>query len=157
MTNNKWEEFFTSDEIDDEDSYLLAVTLAKRLGGFRQLLSYEVEGQVVRHFKLQDHWEFNALGVLRWESFFWDDWLDTSVAFGMGPSFATEKPKVELQNDGETAQFLLYWMLELAIAPIPSRPDLELLTRIHHRSNVYGLLADNGGSNALAVGFRYRF
>ncbi len=157
MTNNHWDDFFRGQEVMEEDSYLLVAALSRRLGGYRDLLSYEVEGQLVRHFKLQDHWEFNALGVLRWEPFFWDRWLETSAAFGMGPSYATQKPTVEVENDGDTAKFLLYWMLELAVVPYRGQPDLELLTRIHHRSNGYGLFADEGGSNALAVGFRYRF
>ena len=156
MTNNRWDEFF-SRQFDFVDSYLVTVALAKRLGGFRDYLSYEVEGQLVKHFSLQNHWEFNALATLRWEKFFWDKWLDTSVAFGLGPSYATEKPPIEVANDGDSAKFLLYWMLELAIVPLKNRPQVELLTRIHHRSNAYGLMAEEGGSNALAFGFRYQF
>ncbi len=156
MTNNHWDDFFGT-RLDFADSYLLTVALAKRLGGFRDYLSYEVEGQLVKHFHEQDHWEFNALATLRWEKFFWDKWLDTSVAFGLGPSYATEKPPIEVANDGDSAKFLLYWMMELAIVPLKRQPQVELLTRIHHRSNGYGLFAEEGGSNALACGVRYRF
>ncbi|MBN2428274.1 MAG: hypothetical protein JXK94_08060 [Deltaproteobacteria bacterium] len=157
LTGNKWDDFFSGEEVASEDSYLLAATLARRLGGYKNLLSYEIEGQVVRHFKLQEHWEFNALGVLRWEPFFWDEWLETSAAFGMGLSYATSKPEVEIENDGDSSQLLVYWMIELAIVPFAGRPELELLTRLHHRSTGYGLFAHKGGSNALAVGLRYRF
>ncbi len=157
MTSNHFDDFFLGEDADFEDSYLLAATLARRLGGYQDLLSYEVEGQLVKHFDLQDHWEFNALGVLRWEPFFWDRWLETSAAFGLGGSYATEKPQVEIDNDGETSRFLVYWMLELAVAPFSARPDLELIARIHHRSDAFGLVADDGGSNALALGIKYRF
>lgn len=157
LTGNHWEDFFLGETVDFKDSYLLAATLARRVGGYKDLLSYEIEGQLVRHFHLQSHWEFNLLGVVRWEPFWWDKWLDTSIAFGLGPSYAAEKPQVEIANDGETTRFLVYWMLELAVIPLAARPELELFTRIHHRSNAYGLIAGGGGSNALAIGLRYRF
>ena len=156
MTSNHWDDFFRGQEVNEEESYLLATTLTRRLGGYKDLLSYEVEGQLVKHFSRQDHWEFNALGVLRWEPFWWDKWLETSAAFGLGPSYATQKPQIEIDTDGDTAHFLLYWMLELAVAPFSERPELELITRLHHRSNGYGLFADVGGSNALAIGLKYR-
>jgi hypothetical protein len=116
-----------------------------------------LEGQLVKHFNLQSHWEFNLLGILRWEKFLWDPWLDTSMAFGLGASCATDKPKIEIQNDGETARTLVYLMFELAVVPLESQPQWEIITRIHHRSNAFGLIAEDGGSNALALGLRYSF
>ena len=157
MTSNNFEDFFTEEAVNFKDSYLLAISLARNLGHWKDKLSYEVEGQLVKHFNRQKHWEFNLLGILRWEKFFWDDWLETSAAFGLGPSYATEKPEIEIENDSETARFMVYWVVELAIAPFKSQPQLELITRIHHRSDAFGLVADDGGSNALAVGFKYRF
>ncbi len=157
MTTNHFEDFFTEETVNYSKSYLLALSLARTIGHWRNKLSYEVEGQVVKHFNYQNHWEFNLLGVLRWEKFPWDNWLQTSAAFGLGPSWATRRPKIEIENDGETARFMVYWMTELAIAPFSSRPNLELFSRIHHRSDAFGLVADDGGSNALAFGLRYRF
>lgn len=157
MTTNHVEDFFTDNRLNFKDSYLLALTLAKHLGRFSNQLNYELEGQIVKHVKFQDHWEFNLLGVLRWDNFFWDDWLETSTAFGLGASYATAHPEVEIENDGETANLLVYWMLELAVAPFKSLPQWEWLARIHHRSDAFGLVADDGGSNALAFGVRYRF
>ncbi len=49
---------------------------------------------------IQDHWEFNLPIVARWEAFPWDDVIDTSLAFGIGPSYASEIPKVEVANGG---------------------------------------------------------
>ncbi|MCW8860256.1 MAG: acyloxyacyl hydrolase [Deltaproteobacteria bacterium] len=157
LTTNHFEDFFTGERIRQKNSYLLAVALARQIGRWEDRLSYELEGQLVKHFKRQDHWEFNLLGVLRWEKFFWDQWLETSAAFGLGPSYATAEPEVEIEKDGESARFMVYWMLELAVAPFKLQPRLELISRIHHRSNAFGLVADNGGSNALTIGFKYRF
>jgi len=157
LTTNHFEDFFESDELNFKNSYLLAIALAQHLGQWDGKLSYELEGQVVKHVKLQNHWEFNLLGVVRWEKFVWDNWLDTSTAFGLGASYATKKPKIEIENDGETAHLLVYWMLELAVVPFKSHPQWELITRIHHRSDAFGLVADDGGSNALAFGLKYHF
>lgn len=157
MTVNDWQDFFTPEKVQWQDSYLVALSLSRTLGGWRERLSYAVEGQVVKHFKEQDHWEFNLLGVLRWHPFPWDRWLETSAAFGLGPSWATRKPEIEIRNDGETDRLLVYWMLELAVAPLRETPRLEIVSRIHHRSDAYGLVAEDGGSNALGLGLRYRF
>jgi len=156
LTANVWEEVFNPEELAFVDAYLVAATLSRRLGGYRDLLSYELEGQLVRHFGDQDLWEMNALATLRWEPFWWDEHLDTSLAFGLGPSYASETPQVEVAIDGESQRFMVYWMLEFAFSP-PSHSRFALVTRLHHRSGAYGLVADEGGSNALALGLRYRF
>jgi len=157
LTSNNWEEFFLNPaDADIVDSQLFVVSLAKRLNTYQESINYEIEGQLVKHDGIQDHWELNGLGVARWEPFWWDRYLDTSAAFGLGLSFATEKPKAEVINEGDSEQWMVYWMLELAFN-LPQKPELALITRIHHRSEAYGLVAEKGGSNALAVGLKYRF
>ncbi len=157
MTSNNWDTFFTdTSRLDFIDSKLLVLSLAKRIGRYKDLLSYEMEGQVAKHDGIQQHWEFNALGTVRWEPFWWDRHLETSAAFGLGPSFATETPKAEVRNEGESQNWMIYWMMELALS-LPEKPNLALITRIHHRSEAYGLVADEGGSNALAIGLKFRF
>jgi len=156
LTTNVWEETLNPKELEFADAYLFVAALSRRFGGFRNLLSYEIEGQLARHFGDQDHWEVNALATLRWEPFWWDRHLDTSLAFGLGPSYASEVPEVEVAIDGASQRVLVYWMLELALRP-PSLDRLEFVTRLHHRSGAYGLVADDGGSNALGFGVRYRF
>jgi hypothetical protein len=157
MTSNHFDDFFHNvDDLNLKDSYLIGVALARCIGKYQDKVSFEIEGQIIKHFNYQTHWELNALVVARWEKFWWDDVLDTSVAFGLGPSYATDEPEIELENDGDTSQFLIYWMLELAIG-LPDYPRVALITRIHHRSNAFGLISDEGGSNALAFGLKWRF
>jgi hypothetical protein len=103
-----------------------------------------------------DHWEFNGLVTGRWEKFWWDDTIDTSLAFGMGPSYATDEPQVEIDNNGETSKFLIYWMIELALG-LPDHPQTALILRLHHRSNAWGLINEDGGSNAIGIGMKYRY
>jgi hypothetical protein len=155
LTSNHWEEFFSS-ELDFKDSYLVTVALTRRIGAYEDKASFEIEGQIVKHFNIQTHWELNALVAARWEAFWWGDVLDTSVAFGLGPSYATDTPEIEVEINGDTSQFLVFWMLELALG-LPDYPHVALITRIHHRSDAFGLIPDGGGSNALAVGLKWRF
>ena len=152
LTSNNWGEFFIPGEaVVFRDSYLLTAALARRIGTYGDKASFEIEGQVVKHFNGQEHWEFNALVAARWEAFPWDDHIDTSLAFGLGPSFATEKPVVESEG-----QNLVYWMIELALS-LPEYPQTAVISRIHHRSNAFGFVGDEGGSNSLALGLKYRF
>ncbi|MFC1763866.1 hypothetical protein ACFL6U_17550 [Planctomycetota bacterium] len=156
MTTNDWDEIAFPSSVDFKDSYLAAATLARNIGWYKHLASFELEGQVVKHFNFQNHWEINALVTGRWEAFWWDKHLDTSLAFGLGPSYATEKPDVEIYNDGDTSQLLVYWMIELALALPQHAERTALILRIHHRSDAFGLVAEKGGSNALGLGMKIR-
>jgi hypothetical protein len=157
MTDNGINEFFDNFyELDFEDSYLVALALARRVGSYKDLISFEVEGQIVKHFEEQDHWEFNALLTARWELFPWDHYLDTSFALGTGPSYATNTPEIEVERSDESEHLLAYMLVELEFV-LPSRPNVALITRIHHRSNAFGLVAEDGSSNVLAVGLKFKF
>jgi hypothetical protein len=39
----------------------------------------------------------------------------------------------------------------------PPDEDWSVILRLHHRSEAFGLVADEGGSNALVFGFKQRF
>jgi len=157
MTSNNWEDFFIDDDdLKFENSYLSGVALARCISKYHDKASFEIEGQIVKHLNIQTHWELNALVVARWEKFWWNDVLDTSLAFGLGPSFATREPELELEINENTSQFLIYWMLELAIG-LPKHPRIAVFTRIHHRSDGFGLISNGGGSNALVFGLKWRF
>ncbi|PKN18506.1 MAG: hypothetical protein CVU71_13550 [Deltaproteobacteria bacterium HGW-Deltaproteobacteria-6] len=157
MTTNHWENFFgVGEALDFKNSYFAAASIARRIGAFKKMASFEIEGQVVKHFNIQNHWELNALVTARWDAFWWDKYIDTSLAFGLGPSYATADPEIEIMNDGTTSKWLAYWMMELTLG-LPEYSRVSLITRLHHRSNAYGLFADKGGSNALAIGLKYRF
>jgi hypothetical protein len=138
------------------DSYLVTAALSREYAERKQgALAIEAEGQVVYHFHDQSHWEFNALPiVLRWKRFPWSERLSTSAAFGIGLSYATELPPVEVALEGESHQWLVYWVMELTAGPVDSRWAVSL--RLHHRSVAYGLMGDEGGMNAVGLGLRFR-
>ncbi len=111
---------------------------------------------MVRHFGDQTHWEFNLPIIARWETFPWDNVIDTSLAWGIGPSYASETPAAEVAREGESQRWLVYWLGELELG-LPGQRGWTALVRVHHRSEAFGLIADEGGSNALTVGLRRRF
>lgn len=156
VTDNTIQQLIEGD-VDIVDSKFLVVTLGKRLTTYRELIDVEAEGQAGKHWGIQDHYEFNAVIFLRWLPFPWDKYLDTSFAVGEGFSYATQKPEVEIRNDGKTAKFLNYLGFELDFA-LPGAPSYSLFTRLHHRSGIFGLIDGvHGGSNALGVGIKHSF
>ena len=142
-----------------EHSYFLVAALGKKVTSYQEKVDLEVEGQIVKHYGAQDHWEFNGLGAARWLPLPWDDYLDTSIAGGAGLSYANEIPKLEEERNGEgqTEKVLVYLMIELAFSR-PEIPNWSLVTRIHHRSGAFGLFSGvTGSSNAWGFGIRYAF
>jgi len=140
-----------------EDSYLVALALSKKITSFREYVDVELEGQAVKHFGDQDHWEFNGLPVLRWLPFPWDEYVDTSLAIGAGLSYALKTPPVEEIGVSDTPKLLGCLMFELTFS-IDSIPDWSLVARIHHRSGANGLFSDRlDASNAFGLGVKYVF
>jgi hypothetical protein len=143
----------------DTSSGLLAVALARELGRTGKSLRWELELQFVQHWGVQSHQETNAVLVARWRRFPWDHYVDTSLAFGEGLSYASRVPELEPRTDpgaAESARLLNYLLMELEMGP-PSSPWRGFM-RVHHRSGVGGLFGGvRGGSNFVALGLRYRF
>ena len=81
--------------------------------------------------------------------------MATRLSWGIGPSYATELPAVELETNGSRTRWLIYWYGELTRGPPAA--GWEQLLRLHHRSDGFGLVAGDGGSNALCAGVRCRF
>ena len=156
-TVNAWHDIVTRpSELEFADAYLAALALSYTLARYREdALSLETEGQVVYNFGDQSHWEFNSLLASRWHRFPWNESLATTMAFGLGLSYATEVPDVEVALEGSSEQLLIYWMFETTFAPPGSRWAASI--RLHHRSGGFGLIADDGGMNALAAGLRFEF
>ena len=139
------------------DAFLVAGAISRSYARLKDgALLLEAEGQVVYNFGDQHHWEFNAVPViLRWQRFPWNHRVTTSAAFGLGLSYATEVPEVEVEIEGDSEQWLIYWVAELTAGRVASPWAITL--RLHHRSVAWGLLGEEGGSNAVGLGVRYRF
>jgi len=142
-----------------EDDRLYALALNKRLWRWNTGFDFEIEGQIAKHVgPKQDHWEFNGLGALRWNRFYWDRYLNTSFAVGLGISYATSEGQFEIDAHGDTSKTLAYILVDLDFS-LPKYPQWAFDVRIHHRSSAYGTFNDNieGASNALGVGLKYRW
>ena len=122
-----------------------------------EALSFELEGQVGKWWGDQKNMEFNLPVAVRWRKFPWNHYVSTSLAYGIGPSYATKEPAAEIDEHDTTKKFLVYWFAELALGPPNS--NWAGVFRIHHRSGAFGLITDrgDGGSNTLAAGLKYRF
>jgi hypothetical protein len=147
----------TEGQVDLADSYIFGLAGGQEIYRYKKWIGLEWEGQVAKHFDLQDHWEFNILISPRWHVFPWDRFLDTSFAFGNGLSYATEDPEIEIIKNDETSRLLHYFYFELDFK-IPKQDHWSVYTRIHHRSGVFGLFDGvHGGSNFFTGGVRYTF
>ncbi len=162
LTDNPWEEVVLLPwKIDLQRPGLVGIAAAYPLGTPIQLrhgtLDFAVEGQVVRHFGLQRHWEFNlplSVGLTPRRRIL--SAIDR-VAFGMGLSYATYEPALEMQRGrGRVEQTLIYWNAEVE-RHLDSRPGNSIFFRLHHRSDGFGLIGDGGSSNGLVFGLRRRF
>lgn len=157
MTDGDFGDALTG-QADFIDAYVVVGALSWTFARyFEDALSFELEGQVGKWWGDQHNVEFNLPLAIRWSKFPWNRYVSTSLAYGLGPSYATKEPAAEIDEHDSTKKFLVYWFGEIAFGP----PDSNWagVFRIHHRSGAFGLIADRGegGSNTLAVGLKYRF
>jgi len=155
MTDNSWHEILRLDDLRLRHASLAGIAWSRRFAHLDDRAEFDLEGQVVRHFGDQEHWEFNVAVLGRWMRFPWDRWLPTHAAFGIGPSFATREPAEEVERSGSSARTLVYWVGELEFSR-PHQP-WSVIARLHHRSSAFGLVAERGGSNFIGLGLRRRF
>ena len=159
FSSNHWEDFFLNPGgIEYESAWLAVVAPAWEVARPLPALSLEVEGQVGRYVGDQDHWELNGVVAARYRVTRANASLRASLAVAVGPSWASEKPRLErrITDDGTTARWLVYWYLEAAAGHRAWGPWSAVM-RLHHRSGAYGLVAAEGGSNVPTLGVRRRF
>jgi hypothetical protein len=96
---------------------------------------------------------------LRYDDFFWNDTVYTTLAVNTGVSLLTDKSGFEASRDsnGKNWELLHYMGPEITFAD-PDNKNLEFLLRYHHRSGVFGLFDGVvSGSTFITGGIRYRF
>lgn len=144
-------------DINFEDSYFTGLVLNRKMFPFWQYFSFELEGQVLKHYGISDHWELAGLFLIRLHPFLLSSSLNIEFAAGWGLSYATQIPALEQEFRDNTSQLMSYLAFEIAFT-LPEYPEWTLVTRIHHRSGMFGTFNDTyGGSNFLALGLRYHF
>ncbi len=120
-----------------------------------------IEGEAGASFRFGDEslGEGWLAAYLRYDDFFWNDTVYTTIAVNTGVSFLTENSAFERGRDagGENSKLLHYMGPEITFA-LPEHKDLELMLRFHHRSGVFGLFDGVvSGSTFITTGIRYRF
>ena len=151
MTDDNFEEAL-SGQADFVDAYVVVGALSWTFTRFfENALSFELEGQIGKWFGDQHNLEFNLPMVMRWSKFPWNNHVSTSLAYGLGPSYASKEPAAEIDRNDSTQKFLAYWFAEITFGPPGS--NWAGVFRLHHRSGAFGLIADRheGGSNTLGV------
>lgn len=155
MTDDGWETIVLSPQ-DTEwlDSHLGALILSKDWAFGDPRLRVGFEGQVVKHWGDQDHMEFNVPATIRYRA------LDPVIpvqgaSFGLGLSYATEVPQVEVDRKGDSQRLLAHWYAEVEFG----KPDWAVypFLRLHHRSDGYVIADFDTGSNAVVFGIRAPF
>jgi hypothetical protein len=146
-------------ELQFRDTYFTGLGLQWEFAESDPHVRWELEGQALKHFGQQDNGEFALTINVRWITFPWDAYLDTSLAFGSGLSYATDVPALEARENPNTGstRLLHYLLVDVAFA-VPGAPRWSVVTRIHHRSGIWGFFDGVGrASNFFVVGLRYRF
>lgn len=126
---------------------------------FDRFAAIETEVGVGKRFgSLHEGEGWGAL-YFRWKWFPWDEYLRTTVGISIGLNYATGVPVFESRRAGVEGQNLLHYLSPELTFGLPSRPDIDLIFRFHHRSG--GDLAffnrAGGGVQYGTVGLRYRW
>lgn len=139
-----------------DDTYIGVLALSREIWRpIEEYLSFDLEGQVGKFFGEESQWQFTALIDGRWHKFPWNKWVTTSFAFGYGLSYNTEVSDVEKDDDEDATRLLNYLLFELALG-LPKYPRWDLVIRVHHRSEAYGLIG-HAGSNYVGAGIKFSF
>jgi hypothetical protein len=145
-------------EWDFRNDSLIATAVSRNAGHWKRL-TFEPEVGIGQRYGKQDETELWAALFVRYHGFPWDDYLTTTFALSTGLNWATGVSEIEQERarDGEGSQLMHFFSPEITFA-LPSRPNVQLLFRIHHRSGVFGLVSDAwGGAQYGTFGFRVWF
>jgi hypothetical protein len=105
----------------EDNAYIGVVALARELWHYEKYLSFELEGQVAKHFNKDTQWEFVGVLIGRWHYFPWNNYVNTSFAVGDGMSYYTKVSEVEEEDDEDAQQALNYLLIEVANTLIKTR------------------------------------
>jgi len=142
-----------------DDDRLIAASISREVASFWRHWTLEPEVGIGQRFGRQSATEVWGAFFFRYSGFPWDGVVTTTMALSTGLNWASEVTEVEQDRakDGSGSQLMHYFSPEITFAA-PSRPDLELVFRFHHRSGVFGLISDAwGGAQYASVGVRLRF
>ncbi|MDH3240419.1 MAG: hypothetical protein OEO83_07115 [Alphaproteobacteria bacterium] len=141
---------------DTADVNLAAAGVTARLHRFAFGLEVEAEVGIGRRFGDESLWEVWAGAGLRWRDFPWNDVIATTFGLTLvGLDYTSEVPAHERRFHGnDDSRLLGFFAPEITLA-LPRHPEIAILLRLHHRSNVFGLF-DDGSATFTTAGLRFR-
>ena len=148
-----------------DDSAFVGGTLSQVFVEFKQFAQIEGEVGVGRRFGILHETEVWAALYFRWKWFPWNEFITTTLAVSTGVNYASGLPQyeVDMSGVGYGSRLLHYFSPEITFA-LPSRPDWQFLTRVHHRSggeHYWGYTplfkGVDGGTQYLVFGIRHWF
>ncbi|MEJ1161273.1 hypothetical protein [Prosthecomicrobium sp. N25] len=145
--------------IDPSDHVFAGTAVSRRLARFWTDFTVEAEvgaGQRVgNRYHASEAW---VAGYLRYDGFPWNRFVKTSVAFSTGLNIIDNLPSEETRRADKHHSHLLHYFSPEVTFALPEAPNHELVVRFQHRSGVFGTFNGVwGGSNVVAVGYRYRW
>ena len=118
----------------------------------------ELEGQLIKHSGKQHNFESTFAFIFRTPNVAIFNGLQANFGVGDGFSVAHSRPDYEKDGNGkhEDQVYLQnHIVIELEFSH-HKQPSWAVVTRIHHRSGIYGLISpQKTGSNFLALGLRW--
>ena len=136
-------------------SGMVGVSAKKDLVNITPSTQFNVEGQLIQHFKAQTCQEITMALLIKASNVFNAEKVPLNFTIGDGLSLLVGSvPKLE-SHQAKPRRLLNYFFLEAA-TPLP-RKDTEIFFRWHHRCHMFGLMAPNGtGSNFFLLGVRFK-
>jgi hypothetical protein len=159
FSDNEWEDYFLSPgAIEYREAWIAAVAGSWQVARLSRHFTLEAEAGLGGYGGDQHHWEVNAAVAVRYRLNRPGAPVRASMAFGIGPSWASRDPRLEkrIAEDDTTQRAMVFWYLE-ADAAHRSWGPWSAVMRLHHRSGAYGVVAPEGGSNVPSLGLRRRF
>jgi len=153
LTEGSWHDALIPNDVEFADSHMLAAAVGRERPVGDSRFALGVEAQLIAHAGTQDHFELSIPLTLRYRPN--RAGPVASYAGGLGLSYATQVPQVEIDRNGASQRLFVHWLAEVEFA-LPS-PDRTAFVRLHHRSDGYGLFEVDAGSTGYLIGLRKRF
>ena len=142
---------------DFRDNYFAGGAFSRRLTRFWNYFSVEAEFGTGGRFGTVNAGEVWGAIYFRYDGFPWNRFVHTTFALSTGLNYLSKLPPSETNPGDPTSHVLHYFSPELTFAH-PQHKQHEMVIRYHHRSGIFGAFNGVwGGSNVIALGYRYRY